>query len=653
VKYGFYIVFFFSLASKAQNVFVNLMPLEKRIAYHEKKLNYAEAGRLYELALSQKRNFNNPELHASAFRNYYRLGELEKATSCLPRMLGLALTPLDQEYIVSLYSVKQNFPPDSSTFSFYESFSRKFLFRDSASYQVLYWPGNTSASEYCAVPFRSGLLWTKEVSRNTIYKRNNLLNNEGFSSLFYSNSYLGRDSVEIKPEGILHCGPAAVIGTNRIATNLVAFHQKNKLNVYYSTVQNASLTENSLLEISGFSYPVSQVTMNKEHTLLYFVSSTPHGYGGTDLFMARWGQGQWEAPVLLGPSINTSGNERFPCWVDDSTLAFSSDGAPGLGRMDIFFARFGKDTVVWNPGFPFNSNFDDFGYAHDTLRNCAWISSNRNSKGKDDDIWQVFTHRMTLQVRAQDEYHQRPLKGAQLALLDADTNVEIPMEYDSVKCVYLANIKPNYAYRLIGEMENYYSDSLLIVTRDSLRYVTNISRTLTFRKKYLYYASIKLFRDGEATPDSTRIRLVNLSSGEQEQVQCAGSAYNRRLELDCEYLLVSGAGDSLRYIFIEKKPRRKGTTMTYYNMYLSQPKPVEMHIESDVFKRNQFMVSVFDLIQNKEVELKKVGSKYVFTVLDSRFFEVKVDNKRFPSGKIPKEILGTSLRLGESAGAVE
>ncbi|GGF02417.1 OmpA family protein [Hymenobacter cavernae] len=115
---------------------------------------------------------------------------------------------------------------------------------------------------------------------------------------------------------------------------------------------------------------------------LYFASSRKGGQGGTDIYKATMGaNGRFSPPENLGEDINTPGNENFPAVAPDGTLYFSSDGHPGLGKLDIFMVDKGK---VKNLGAPINSNGDDFA-AYFTGKDTGIFASNRaGGKGSDD-----------------------------------------------------------------------------------------------------------------------------------------------------------------------------------------------------------------------------------------------------------------------------
>ena len=117
-------------------------------------------------------------------------------------------------------------------------------------------------------------------------------------------------------------------------------------------------------------------------TTLYFASSRKGGQGGNDLYKATLGpNGRFSPAENLGEGINTAGNENFPGIAPDGTLYFSSDGRPGLGKLDIFMVKGGKPV---NLGPDVNSPADDFAPLP-MAGDAGLFSSNRaGGKGSDD-----------------------------------------------------------------------------------------------------------------------------------------------------------------------------------------------------------------------------------------------------------------------------
>jgi peptidoglycan-associated lipoprotein len=75
---------------------------------------------------------------------------------------------------------------------------------------------------------------------------------------------------------------------------------------------------------------------------------------------------------------------------EDSALFFSSDGLPGFGGLDIFFAKENQDNswTVRNMMYPINSNADDFGITFAAGGKKGLFSSNREERKGYDKLWE-------------------------------------------------------------------------------------------------------------------------------------------------------------------------------------------------------------------------------------------------------------------------
>jgi outer membrane protein OmpA-like peptidoglycan-associated protein len=136
----------------------------------------------------------------------------------------------------------------------------------------------------------------------------------------------------------------------------------------------------------------SQPSVSANGDKLYFTSNRKEGIGGLDLYRcSRQADGSWSRPQLLDKTINTPRNEKTPFIHSDSkTLYFTSDGHPGLGGYDIFYAQ-SIDTTwseVSNIGFPINSKEDDLGLFVSLDGATAYFASN---KIKASGGWDLFS----------------------------------------------------------------------------------------------------------------------------------------------------------------------------------------------------------------------------------------------------------------------
>ncbi len=139
----------------------------------------------------------------------------------------------------------------------------------------------------------------------------------------------------------------------------------------------------------SFYYPFYNVATSK----LYFAADFEDSYGGTDIYYVHTNQGQiMSAPINLGPTINTPGNEIAP-YVFENSLYFSSDIFYGLGGMDIYKSNLREDntfSIPVNLGNGINSTYDDFGFIiknNDNNGLIGYFSSNREGGKGNDDIY--------------------------------------------------------------------------------------------------------------------------------------------------------------------------------------------------------------------------------------------------------------------------
>lgn len=113
---------------------------------------------------------------------------------------------------------------------------------------------------------------------------------------------------------------------------------------------------------------------------LYFTSDMPGGMGGLDIWRVRITAAGLGGVENLGEPINTPGNESFPTFRPNGDLYFSSDGHVGMGGLDIYIAKVDPKTKkykVFHPGYPLNSEGDDFGMTFEGPHNRGYFSSNR------------------------------------------------------------------------------------------------------------------------------------------------------------------------------------------------------------------------------------------------------------------------------------
>ena len=153
--------------------------------------------------------------------------------------------------------------------------------------------------------------------------------------------------------------------------------------------------------LTTFAHPA----VSPDNQWLYFVSDMPSGLGGYDIWRMELTGNGLGIVENLGAPINTPGNELFPTFRPNGDLYFSSDGHPGLGGLDIFIAKPTQGNTsnglytLEHPGFPLNSQGDDFGMTFDGLHNRGFFSSNRGDARGWDHIFSFEKAEVLLTVK--------------------------------------------------------------------------------------------------------------------------------------------------------------------------------------------------------------------------------------------------------------
>lgn len=140
----------------------------------------------------------------------------------------------------------------------------------------------------------------------------------------------------------------------------------------------------------------SQPSISPNGDVLYFTSNRKGGFGGLDIYRSeRQDDGSWSSPKNLGPTINTSKNEKSPFIHPDSeSMYFASDGHPGMGGYDLF--KSSLESFTWgkpkNLGYPINSENNEIGLMVTLDGRQAYFASNKLNKANGWDIYFFDLH---------------------------------------------------------------------------------------------------------------------------------------------------------------------------------------------------------------------------------------------------------------------
>jgi len=258
----------------------------------------------------------------------------------------------------------------------------------------------------------------------------------------------------------------------------------NRSDAAWSKAQELQISRDTL---SAFAHPA----VSPDGQWLYFTSNMPGGMGGYDIWRAPLTTSGIGAVENLGAPINTPGDEMFPTFRPNGDLYFSSNGHEGLGGLDIYYVvneelRMKNEELrmkneefptgqdgreggaaansslftlhssfkISHPGYPLNSQGDDFGMTFEGLLNKGYFSSNRGDGKGWDHIYSFFNPEIVQTVKGwvyeQDGYE---LPAAQVYMVGNDgTNLKLSVKGDGS---FTQEIKPGVDYVFLGTCKGF------------------------------------------------------------------------------------------------------------------------------------------------------------------------------------------------------
>lgn len=277
---------------------------------------------------------------------------------------------------------------------------------DSQFYSIERMLFNSKYSDFGPIPYRDGLVFCSErpnavggVTYISSTSHTPLLN------LYYTKA---KDSTFERfgtPRSIdwglstrFHEGPIALNADTSVIyftrTGMAGKGEEALVKIYRAKRDGNRWGKAEILKITGFenaSYGYPAISPGGKY--LYFAGKRGGQAGNWDLYRVKTGGRNIKAEEL-GPKINTEGNETMPFIHSDGSLYFSSDGHPGFGGMDLFYAVMRDNSwgTPINLDRPINSSYDDFSCWITPDKSNGFFASNRDSKNRNDDIYR-FTKR--------------------------------------------------------------------------------------------------------------------------------------------------------------------------------------------------------------------------------------------------------------------
>ena len=363
----------------------------------------------------------------------------------------------------------------------------------------------------------------------------------------------------------------------------------NRSDAAWSKTTELTITRDTL---SAYAHPA----VSPDGQWLYFTSNMPGGLGGYDIWRVAITTSGLGGVENLGAPINTPGDELFPTFRPNGDLYFSSNGHEGMGGLDIYIAKaigskqladgqqqIANSQQLEHPGYPLNSQGDDFGMTFEGLLNKGFFSSNRGDGKGWDHIYSFYNPEIVQTVKGwvyeQDGYE---LPQALVYMVGNDgTNLKLSVKGDGS---FTQQIKPGVDYVFLGTCKGFlnHQERLRVEpVTESEEYVlqfplASITAPVLIENIFYDFDKATLRPESTAALDKLVVLLnenANVTIELSAHCDYKGSAeYNkvlaqRRAESVVEYLTAHGiASDRLKPVgYGKEKPKsiRKKLTEKY------------------------------------------------------------------------------------------
>ena len=240
----------------------------------------------------------------------------------------------------------------------------------------------------------------------------------------------------------------------------VALNKKGEPTLYCSQFTDSVYSKKKEVRIGGKLLPVESITFTPDGRKMIF-SAYLEGYkgqGNSDLWTSELIGKDWQAPVNMGPEINTHDDEITP-YIYGNTLFFSSNGhVENFGGFDIYSVSLdGPKSEVCNLKLPYNSFADDLSFVLSPEGNGGYLVSTRDTTMLDDKIYYFSaTPNFTLCKGFMYDKSGRPLEDVNITLVETNTDKMLYMTKSSKGGIYGFFLDNTKAYRIELEKENYF-----------------------------------------------------------------------------------------------------------------------------------------------------------------------------------------------------
>jgi outer membrane protein OmpA-like peptidoglycan-associated protein len=505
------IPFFEKYNSKITNDSTNLKNLYKQAIAYKKTHQYEASTKTFLRML--KCDTNRVKYNIALSQNLIKLKQYDKALKYLRKYL--AIYPNDKFALNLFESVKSI--PDLSV--------------DRNMYTLENLNINTDKADFGAVKYKNGIVFSSSGYPNT-FSKNYPRNNESYLDLYYTEPSGQNEFSEFdRPRNFskivnskFHDGPIHFYDNEKQCIVSQNYYNKgedydnpektNILALFHFKTNDLAFKFDKNFQFNRKGFSVGHAFISDELKMMFFISDKPGGYGGTDIYVCRYKNGQWTNPTNLGNRINTPGNEMFP-FVYKNQLYFSSDGHVGMGGLDIFVSSF--DQYFWsfpnNLKAPINSEKDDFAYyLLDKEEDKGFFSSNRDGGKGGDDIY-LFKGKENfykeLNILVFDAKSKTKLEGVEL--IYHDENGIKQSETTSNKGLVKQKFNPFINYEFVLNKTNYHTKKFLYFFENQIDNFKDTLKIYLEPEQWLKLEGTVAEKSNKSPIDSAQVRINNLT----------------------------------------------------------------------------------------------------------------------------------------------
>lgn len=224
--------------------------------------------------------------------------------------------------------------------------------------------------------------------------------------------------------------------------------------IWVGKYDNDSITNIHLWEYAGAedSSSTAFATISPDMQHLVFTKQF-YNKSTSDLFISSKKGDTWSKPKLI-KELSSKGDDAFPLFLNDSTLSFASNGRVGYGGFDIYLASFndGEFNHIRHLKTPINSFSDDFNLYYSPKKDTVFFTSNRDKNLNDDNIYIV----QLSEPEPEPEPIEEPIQLDDLYVyFDFDKSVVKPSEREKINSHNFDVLKDTeYSISLISYCDN-------------------------------------------------------------------------------------------------------------------------------------------------------------------------------------------------------